>query len=236
MNYKKLLYILILPSLLWACQHEIKKREFVIEVNAISDNKLAYGAKYTILPANKDVSPNDLQFKEYKNLINKILQNSGYRAAKSKKESEIIIYLYYGISNPQEKIYSYSTPIFGQTGIASSNTHGSITNMGNYGSYSATTNYTPTYGISGYANHVGTYTYYTRTLVLSAVKNAKNNEETWRVTVESTGSSNDLRVVMPALAIAAETFLGQNSYNKITIRIAEDDQRIRWIREESINR
>ena len=43
-------------------------------------------------------------------------------------------------------------PVYGQTGISSSNTFGTINTFGNTSTYSGSTYYTPSYGITGYQN------------------------------------------------------------------------------------
>lgn len=92
-------------------------------------------------------------------------------------------------------------PIIGQTGVSSSHTYGTLNTYGNYGIYSGTTNYTPTYGI------VGTTTVskmqYTRELRLYIVRaqslGTKKLDILYEGSVKSVGSSSQLSRVMPAM-------------------------------------
>lgn len=104
--------------------------------------------RYIILPGNKDVEANDLQFVEFTSYIQKILSEKGLEKAISLDSAEIAIFLQYGIGNPQTHQYSYAIPMWGQTGVSSSSTSGTLTTYGRAGTYSGTTTYTPTYGIT----------------------------------------------------------------------------------------
>lgn len=101
---------------------------------------------------------NSLEYDTYQSKIkNQLLKNNFIE----KENSNLLISIQYGINNGKEKIGS--TPIFGQTGVSSSYTSGTVTSYGGgYGSYSGTTNYTPTLGIVGSSSY--SYTEYTRYL------------------------------------------------------------------------
>ncbi|MHC4295036.1 MAG: hypothetical protein ACYSTL_05570, partial [Planctomycetota bacterium] len=141
------------------------------------------------------------------------------------------------ISEPKEHPYSYSVPHFGQTGISSSSTYGTLQSFGNYGTYSGTTTYQPTYGITGYSNHVGTYVTYTRRFNLVACdldiyRREEKVKELWRVLAVSTGSSGDLRRVFPILVAAAQPYLGENTDRKfVKVKLKEHDDEVVQIRD-----
>ena len=125
--------------------------------------------RYWLLPAEKDVHPNDLEFEEYARYVEYALGKQGYQKANSADDAGVVIYLTYGIGNPEKNEYTITLPVYGQTGVSSSTTTGTINSYGNWGTYTGTTTYTPSYGVTGYQNVQGSYVTYFRYLSLSAV-------------------------------------------------------------------
>ena len=137
--------------------------------------------------------------------------------------------------DPQEHQYSYSIPTWGQTGVSSSYTTGTISSYGGYGSYSGTTTYTPAYGITGSTTHIGSYTTYFRFIVLDAVdldeyKKSKKEVQLWKTYVTSSGSSSDLRRVFPILVAASQQYFGKNTGQKVEVNLDEEDERVTEIK------
>jgi hypothetical protein len=116
--------------------------------------------------------------------------------------------------------------------VSSSYTTGTISP---YGTYSATTTYTPTYGVTGYTTHTGEYVTYFRFLIADAYDVAAFNETNklvpvWRTTVTSTGSSDDLRRVFPMMAAAAQPYLGTDTARKMRVVLEETSPSVQEIR------
>jgi len=205
--------------------------KFLVKVDSISNPELSSEKTYILLPRLKDVDPNDLQFKEYASYVERALTSAGYIRVNDFKDARIAIFLSYGIGDPKEHLYSYSLPVWGQTGISSSTTYGTITSYGSYGSYQGTTTYTPTYGIKGYTSHVGSYTTFFRFLILDAFdlkeyRRSKKVIEAWRTTVTSRGSSGDLRRVFPVLVAAAKPYIGTDTGKQVHITLTEQDKTV----------
>lgn len=203
---------------------------FSVQVDAISSEHVNK-TTYILLPGNKETKIDDLQFKEYATYVNRALIKQGFIAADSIENANIAIFLIYGIGQPQEHEYSYSTPTFGQTGVSSSTTTGTLSSYGRYGSYSGTTTYTPKYGVTGSSTHIGTYTTYTRFMVLDAIdlveyKETKKELQLWRTTVTSVGSSGDLRIVFPILVAASNQYIAKNTGQIIEVNLDEEDGRV----------
>jgi len=206
------------------------KPKFHVSVDSIS----APGVEkkhYLLLPGNKDVKADDLQFKEFATYVHRALTKQGFVPAESFEEADVVIFLMYGIGDPQEHQFAYSIPTWGQTGVASSQTTGTMSSFGNYGSYSETTTYTPTYGITGSTTHIGTYVTYFRYMVLDAVdldefRKTKKVVKLWKTTVTSTGSSNDLRLVFPVLVAASKQYIATNTGQKVTVELYESDEQV----------
>jgi hypothetical protein len=210
------------------------KPKYFVNVDSIGD--IHHKTKYFLMSGLKNVSTTDLEFQEYAKYINKALQNRGFTKTDF-KNADIAIFLRYGISAPQKHTKSYSIPIYGQTGVSSSTTYGTLNSYGNTGSYqgntysNSTTYYTPTYGIKGYQNGTREYIQFTRYYELSAVdlekyKRTNKNVQLWKTTVTSTGSSGDLRRVFPILVAASEKYIGLNTGKKIKIKLYENDKNV----------
>jgi hypothetical protein len=102
-----------------------------------------------------------------------------------------------------------------------------VSTFGSTGTYSATTTYTPTYGITGYIPQTGERVTYFRFVLLDAYDIASYQRDgklvqVWRTTVTSIGGSGDLRRVFPVMITAAQPFLGTNSGKKVEIGLEED--------------
>ncbi len=204
--------------------------QFHVRVDSISGEK-PDKSSYILLPGNKDTKAEDLQFKEYVAYVNRALIKQGFVPAESFEKANVAIFLVYGIGDPQEHQYSYSLPTWGQTGVSSSYTTGTISSYGGYGSYSGTTTYTPTYGVTGSTTHIGSYTTFFRFMVLDAVdldeyKKSKKEVQLWKTTVTSAGSSGDLRRVFPILVAASQQYVGKNTGQKVEVNLYEEDERV----------
>lgn len=226
MNRKWTIF-LALFALLSGCAM-VRPIQYHINVDSLSASAQVARKHFTLLPGNKDVSVTDLQFKEYAEYINRALVSRGYIPAESIEQANLAIFVVYGIGNPQQHQYSYSVPTWGQTGISSSTTYGTLNTYGGFGTYSSTTTYTPRYGITGSTTHVGTYTMYFRFLVLDAFdlseyKKTKKEVQLWKTTITSTGSSSDLRRVFPYMVTASTPHIGTNTGQQIKVVLEEND-------------
>lgn len=209
---------------------------FVSGVDSLVQPDASTKKRYVLMPGGKDIDASDLQFIEYANYIEKILNERGFVKASQMPEADIAIFLSYGIGNPQTHQYSYSLPVMGQTGVSSSSTYGTVsTSYGGVGTYSGATTYTPTYGVTGYTSHVDSYTTYTRFLFMdaydiAAYKQDQKMNQVWKTSVVSTGSSNDLRLVFPYMAVAMKPYIATNTGRKIEVEVLADDPQVSQIR------
>jgi hypothetical protein len=213
----------------------LRPLQYYVNVDSISASNAMERKNYVLLPGNKDTSINDLQFKEYAAYVDRALISIGFVHAASIDKADLAIFLVYGIGNPQEHQYAYSLPVFGQTGVSSSTTFGTLSTFGNYGTFSGTTTYSPTYGITGYTSHVGSYTTYFRYLVLDALdlaeyKQNKKEIQLWKTTITSTGSSGDLRRVFPYMISASKPYIGINTGQQLKVILSESDPRVQEIK------
>ncbi len=204
---------------------------FSVRVDSIGSSS-ADKKTYQLLPGNKDVKADDLQFKEYAAYVHRALFKQGFVPAESFEKASVGIFLSYGIGEPTEHQYSYSTNTYGQTGVSSSRTTGRVSPGG---SVSTTTTYTPKYGKIGETSHIGTYTTYSRYMILDAVdldeyRKSEKEVQLWKTTVTSTGSSSDLRLVFPILVAASSQYIATNTGKKIKVDLYENDAQVKEIK------
>jgi hypothetical protein len=208
---------------------------FVVYVDSINNGQIPLKKTCYIISGVEDVEASDLQFKEFKAYIICGLAENGIYTTEDPDTAEATLLVAYGIGEPEEHIYSYSQPIYGQTGVSSSHTSGTVYNYGNTGTYSGTTTYTPSYGVVGAVPMTGSYITFTRWLDLRAVDmDQYKKDETvnvlWETRITSTGSSGDLRQVFPVLVAAASPHFGENTGKQIKITLHENDKVVKVIR------
>lgn len=213
--------------------------EFHVHVDSISAPGSSVKTKYVLLPGIKDVNADDLQYREYASYIERALASKGYVKSNSFQEADVAIFLGYGIGDPETHQYTYSLPTWGQTGVATSSTYGTVNTYGNTATYSATTTNTPSYGVTGSTTHSGAYTTFMRYMYLDAVdleeyRNTKKEQQIWKTTVTSSGSSGDLRRVFPILVAALKPHIGKNTGKKVKVIIKEADKRVTEVKGEPV--
>lgn len=210
------------------CATQNLPTHFLVFVDSINGDSAPSTMTYVIGSGDKQISSGDLQFREYASQIEKALAEKGFVKAQSPDDAAILVALTYGISDPKETTVSYSMPVFGQTGVASSTTYGRV---GAGGTFSGTTYNTPSFGVTGYAPVTDNHTTYNRHFVTTAFDIAASKEkgrdvQLWRTTVTSTGSSNDLRRVFPYMVYAARPYFGGNTGKKIEVTVQEDQPEV----------
>ncbi len=228
-GYRVLAAVVFLMALLSNCA--TVQPPFLVKIDSIKADSSAGKKTYILLPGNKNTSPDELQFREFSGYVHRALSAQGFKQASSFEEADLAIFVVYGIGDPQEHQYTYSLPVWGQTGVSSSTTFGTLSTYGGLGTYSGTTVYTPTYGTTGYTTHVETYTTYPRYMLLDAYdlnvyRKEKKEVQSWKTTVTSTGSSDDLRRVFPVLAAASKQYIGSNTGRKVEIQLYETDSAV----------
>ena len=140
-----------------------------------------------------------LEHKTYEDLVRQHLSKKGLREVPV-TQADLAVFLSYEIDNGREAVSSY--PIFGQTGVASSQTYGNVyRSYGGSSSYSGTTTYQPTYGVVGTGRRSDMV--YTRRVQLDMLSrpllDQEKVSEVYEGRVVSTGSSSQLNQVMPYL-------------------------------------
>lgn len=216
-RFKYLVFGLILSMLLTACMSS-RPMQFRTEIDSLvaaADNRDK--TRFVVLPGSADANEQDLQFIEFKAHIEKILTNRGYSKAGSLQDSNVVMFLSYGVGAPEVHQYSYEVPVWND--------------MGYYYPYRMSRyyrGYYPGFGVGGYTQRIDSYTTFRRYLLLEACdKEAylqqQQRKQLWKTSVQSSGASNDLRLVFPYMAAAMQAYIGTNTGHMITVDIDEAD-------------
>lgn len=209
---------------------------FFADVNSYRDNTDHPGTRYVIVSAIKDVGEGDLQFREAAGYLERALASKGYIRVEEPAGADLAVCMLYGIGDPTEQYYSFSSPVWGQTGGGTSSF--TAHTVGTFGSSRTTGTVTqqPTYGVVGYQSAVGSYTSFTRFLSVTAIDlrvfaDKKEIKEVWKTEVTSTGSSGDLRRVLPILVAASQPYLATNTRKSVPVRLTEGSKSVLAIKE-----
>ena len=203
---------------------------FSTTVSALRAPLLPASRTYWLISGMEGVGNDDLQFQEAKRLVVTALTQQWFVQAASPDAASQVIVLTYGIGNPTEQTYTYLAPQLGMV-PRSTTLNGTITSTGNTSKVAATATTQSTLGITGLSSEVGTYTTYTRYLLVSSLdldhyRVTKSVKELWKTGAVSTGSSGDLRLVLPYLVVASGVYFGKSTDHMIEQTIGEDDKRI----------
>lgn len=217
------IFVVLLVILQAGCMESTK---FHVVANGFQnrDRQLPAQAAYAILPVKGQDS--DLEFQDYARMIEMKLSERGYRRGDI-SSADMAIFIAYGINSAGVRNYAYSLPVYGtNTFSGSSFGSGGMTNFSGM-----------TSGVVGSQTVAGSTREYTRTLIVDVVdfahyKNTGQIVSLWKGDITSTGSSNDLRLVMPMLVEAGFRHFGQNTKKGITHVYAEHDSDIEKLREE----
>ncbi len=244
--------ILILSGCAWSSRNLVSN-SINVSINSISDGNTQLGNKCLILPSSEETSSDDLQFKEYASYLAKALVFKGYKVTNKKSKADLIVFLDYGIGDPVEYTQTYSEPVYGQTGVASSTT--TSDGFGNF-----YTTYQPSYGVVGTETQSHTEGIFTRYISVQAYKvinrnkkikssgdpgldalanvenendpSVKKPKQIWKTTIVSAGPSGDLRYVFPIMLGASMEYLGENTGQEINKTTSVDDQDVLYIENE----
>ena len=194
------------------------------------------GKTFYIESGDKNVSSNDVEFREYANYVATSLKLRGAIETQDKRSADMCILVNYAISN-ESYTETVPIPMWGQTGISSINTtstttgsaygsaYGSASRVGNsfYGQSSAsvydnsttntTTRVNPSYGITGYTSVDRRVALYCRVLNIYGYDNKQTSSPTmlWKTNLSSCGNSSNFRNVLPYMAYAAWGNMGKSS-------------------------
>lgn len=205
-------FIVVLTSLLSACAPVRSHVSVFHELDAGIT-----GTTYALVPFKEQEG--SLEHKTYEQTVRQELNAKGFVEAPL-DQAKVVVFISYGIDTGKQVVTSY--PIFGQTGVSSSQTYGTVQSYGGYGTYSGSTTYTPTYGVVG--SGVRSRTEYTRFLKLDILDRSVTLKEQkikklYEATVISSGRSGQMAAVLPTMIKALfEDFPGKSGSTRTVDR------------------
>jgi hypothetical protein len=233
---KPTIFLAMLACMVGGCATTQPKE--VVSVEAFASAEAPAFKTYLLFPSvfadKPERAESDLQYQEFSRYVHAVLAARGFVSATKPDTPDLLIYFNYGVSDPDTKQFSVARPVFGQTGVASANTQGQVTAIGNMATLNATTTYTPTYGVTGYRSEMRSITTYYRSASLVAydVREMLSRDaatlkdpmkEIWKVGAADSGSNSNIRAAMPFLAAAMETAIGTNTPGPIQRALALTD-------------
>jgi hypothetical protein len=208
---RNFLIIALLTSvcLLGACARKVR-----VEINAIAEHgeiqqsgRLAE-QRCLVLPAKPDLSPDDLQFREFSAQVAASLAQRGCTPAQGLEDADLAVLLGYGIGEPFV-VEQHSYVVYRPWGRWSRR-------MPDY--MPVTTSYIfHTCGLSLEARRVD------KALGPKAEEGAKLGKQMWKVEAAHAGQWVDLRVLFPWLLAAAKDYYGMDSGQSVLVRVREED-------------
>jgi hypothetical protein len=210
---------------------------FVVKVDSYGNDSYLNSKKYIIASGDSAVDESSLQYLEFASYVKKILAAKGYAETNDWDDADLMIFFKYGISDPETFQQTYAVPTWGQTGVSSTTTKGNVyvNPYGNNIDYNETTTSSPTYGITGSRNVTRTYTKYFRYITLTAYdlnvyKTDEKEKIAWNTILTSSGSSDDLRRVIPYMVVVGSSYFGKSSGEKKSHEIFGDDERVKQLK------
>ena len=228
-------------------------KSFVVQINSIGDDAYQDETTYIVVSTDRDVNTSDLTFLEYSGYIKKVLSSKGYTLVDSGDDANIIVFLTYGVGDPQQHVYTYTVPVYGKIAADSRTDKAPGRRPPQQDQKESDQNhkekpnpapesdskekdrtfrrFTPTRGIVGTtAKHI-LYTTYFRYCKIEAFdlkefKETGEEKQLWWTVVTSRGESDDLRYVMPYMITAVEDYIGSNTGKRIEVKIRENDKRV----------
>ncbi len=226
---KFILAVFLIFSLAFLVSSCATTKHFTVQIDSIGADIYQDQKAYIALPTEKDVKADDLRFKEYAGYVRKILAKKGYVEVNSLDDANIVVYLTYGVGDPEQHTYVYSLPVYGQVGVVPSPGPGPAQpsqppHKPPFGHFS------PIFGIVGTKTEYQTVTTYFRYCKIEAFdlrlyRTTGTEKQLWSIIITSRGESDDLRMVMPYMLAAAEDYIGVDTGRKVEVVINGNDER-----------
>ncbi|MBR9785335.1 MAG: DUF4136 domain-containing protein [Gammaproteobacteria bacterium] len=203
-------------------------------VSSLASEDSSTFKSYVLIPSSNSVSINDLQFKEFSSYVKRLLKKNGYKDSQDRENPDLVIFVGYGIGEPEQSQYTYSMPIFGTTPTGVYTLNATSTNNGGTTQLDGTLTQQRALAVTGYSTHTNIRTNYTRHLELYAV-NLSEYQLTgevlpvWQSTVVSRGSNGDLRYVFPYLVAALDGLVGIDSGSSVDVTVRQDSLVKRYV-------
>lgn len=184
----------------------------LVGIKAISANSVL-PKTYIMIPLNQeDFHKNSLLYKQVAQVLRQSLSSRGFVLENDPDKASQIVFLDLYRTGAKSSTRNVTVPTWGQTGVSSASTYGTINTYGNgYGTLNSTTTYTPTYGVTGSYTKQVTDTFYTIIISLKSYDfikfKAKNTDELWETQIALTSSTPDSLGAYKGLAAYVAPYL-----------------------------
>lgn len=195
-----------------------------VSVNAFATSDAPRLKKFVILPGNPGLSEFDLGFIETKDSVERTLLERGFVPSSNPRETELYVFVSYGIGAPQVYTRSYQVPVYGQISGGVSTVNAVVMGPRGPSTVVGTVAQQPVYGVTGYQTSTSSTVTYTRWARIDAIDakefgKSKNLKSVWETKLVSTGTSGDLRLVLPSMLSAGAGFFARSSGRAIEVDV-----------------
>jgi hypothetical protein len=178
---------------------------------------------YVISPTDTAVKTSDLRFQEFAAYVEKALKTKGYERVSDAAAARLVVYLTYGVGNPERHTYTYPVPLTGQTGVKVSTSKDPANPNG-----APITTYEPLYGIVGYEEGRRDFTTYYKFIKIEAFDlksmGSGNEVQYWSTILTNEDESPDLRLLFPRMIAAGFPYIGTNTGKALRLSVSEKDK------------
>jgi len=157
--------------------------------------------KFFIEPADENISPDDLEFKEYAKYVAAYFVMWGAKQVDDIKDADVFILADFGIGETKPLVYH--RPIYGNTGVSSTRT--------TYTDYGSRTSYSYSHGVVGYnTEQVDQYRKYIN-LHVYKLNEEQNPTPVWKAEVVCTSSGASLAKAIPVMMWNVRFWIGSKT-------------------------
>lgn len=208
--------------------------QYAVSVNSFAAPEAASKRSYIVLPAVDGITAEDFQFREAKRYLDRVLASRGFIEAASIADANVAVFLSYGIGEPKTSQYSYSLPMFGQTGGGTGTFNATTFGAGGVRTTSGTVTQPATFGVTGYISGTNNVTTFTRWVRISGVdldeyRRTEKMVDLWDTRILSSGTSGDLRRALPVMIGASRDHIASDTGRFVDIQLSETDKRVAFV-------
>jgi len=220
---KYLVSILVMLISVSSQAEAAKGLPYFVETESLAAPGFEGPKTYVLLPASEELRRDDLQYQYVLPYFVAALHARQLVPAAQNSQPDLVIYVDFGVGNPVSDTRVRSFPIFGQTGVSGSVTTGAV-----YGNtFSATTTFIPTFGVTGHSNTVEKFTTYTKRISIEGYYASGLNEKgeprpAFRTNIYEFGESPDLRRAFPPMLAAAIPHIGKTTTGNVRLGVREN--------------
>jgi len=226
---KQLIFASVIALILCGCATTSNSPAFLVKIDSSQPSHNSEYVSSIIVPSEEGLAVNDPAFIEYSEYVESALRTKGISRIYNFDQADMVVFLSYGIGNPQTVSHDYVVPVWGD--VIHSYSTPSLDSRYDTAAFSGSTSNVYETRIVGYRRGSKNQVEYSRRITLTAFdlkefRNSKKEIMLWDTTITSAGSSGDLRRVFPAMIAAAVKHIGTDTSGSVIVRLQEDDHRI----------